>query len=379
MKSLQNDGQEQRSKPANSFYLELFNKLDRLGKLMLIVCPYSPIHEAESKSLAKLADEKANQASPGGYGLKLEERFETIRKLFMHLSYGTAFHDPKTVRDRQMLAALKVWIQGSGSFTAGCDPVEAIKGKINVWLPTLYSGADSRLQPDEVADLEWVKTEIARSFEGVENRWRKEGTKRYRDWFEEEIAGHASVLLNAYRQHEPQIKTLQARIGTKRFGYPRDPDANLMMRILEILEDAGWAREEGMLKVKEFLASPVLRQIPIVRIGSALWAGLAHNVARGGWTKKGKYPSAYDVQFISAYLPYCDAMFTDNACAEVLKVKPASQFVPENAKVYSMKTKDGFLKFLDSIESTASPGHRAKVCEVYGDGWIAPSTEILAS
>ncbi len=379
MKALEVDRQGHQPKPASSFYSELFNKLDRLGKLMLIVCPYSPIHVAESKGFAKLAGEVANQLSTEGHGIQFEEKFEAIRKLFVHLSYGTAFHEPRTVRDGQVLASLKLWIQGGRSFMSACDPIEVIEGKINAWLPTWYGGADSRLQRGEVAALEVAKTNLAKNFEPVVNRWRDEKTKRYQDWFEEEIAGHGSTLLNAYHQHEPQIKSIQARFGMNRFDYPRNLEANLMMRILETAEDAGFTGEQRMLKAREFLGSEMFRQIPFVRIGSALWAGLAHHVARAGWKHKEKYPSANDVNFISAYLPYCDAMFTENTCAALLKGKPVDQSVPEHRKVFSENTKDAFLKFLDGIESTASPEHRAKVIEVYGNGWIVPSTEILAT
>ena len=105
---------------------------------------------------------------------------------------------------------------------------------------------------------------------------------------------------------------------------------------------------------------------------------MAHKLVHGG-QNEAETSFANDALFLSAYLPYCDAMFIDNACAEMLKKEPVHQKVPESDRVYSMQTKDEFLSFLKGIESVASPYHLAKISEVHGDDWLMPSNDLLKS
>jgi hypothetical protein len=385
MKNLDPSRLGREKNPNYAFYEELFRKLDVLGKQMLIVCPYSPIHQQESKNIEQ----------PALGNAKIDEKqfgctFDKIRKLYTHLSYGTKFIRYETIRELQVLSALKNWIKGSKTVNHTGNPSEAINGKINVWLPRFYPSDDSKLQLEELAVLNERKADGDRNFEVVVKRWQSEKKNEFKDWFQQEVAGNSNVLLNEFRQYESHIKAMQSRLGGQRINYARLPAANLMMRILEALEANGWPGEGGMMKAKEFFASKEFRQVPIIRIGSALWAGTAkavhtqwaQKVAKAStsvleWYQEKKFPSANDVNFISAYLPYCDAMFIDNKCAEILKGKPANEKVSEGAKIYSLDTKEEFLKYLGQIETDAPPGHHAKVCEIYGEEWIAPSVEIL--
>lgn len=376
MKSLEPVPLGSRRNATNAFYTELFTTLDRLEKLMLVVCPFSPIHQRESKGIAVLASQEEDQADSVGDGVLFRESFEMLRKLYVHLACGTKFLSYESIFTSQVMAALKAWLQGSGSFVSACDPAEAIKGKIHAWLPHLYPSIDSSLEREEVAHLASVKENLECAFESVETRWRGEMNKCFKDWFQQEVVGHGVALLDAYRRHEPNITSIRSRLGIAQFHYPADFAANLMLRIFEVFDGLGLAGDERTLKAEEFFSSDVFRQIPVVRIGSGLWAALAHEFARGGREEPiGSFGN--DVKLVSAYLPYCDAIFIDNACARILKSSPVQCLIAETTRVFSYGTKDDFLTFLHGIEATATPGHIAKVREVYGEKWVAPPIEIL--
>ena len=81
MKVLDPDRKGQKRAAVDPFYRKLFEQLDRLGKLMLMVCPYSPIHQIESKGLAKLASPEDIQSDKDAEGVVFRERFEKVRGL----------------------------------------------------------------------------------------------------------------------------------------------------------------------------------------------------------------------------------------------------------------------------------------------------------
>ena len=66
------------------FYRTLFERLDRLNKLHLIVCPESPVQDHESV---------------------VDTRYEKLRKVFRQLSHGVSFKRPEDIFHAQLLSA----------------------------------------------------------------------------------------------------------------------------------------------------------------------------------------------------------------------------------------------------------------------------------
>ena len=79
-----------------------------------------------------------------------------------------------------------------------------------------------------------------------------------------------------------------------------------------------------------------------------------------------------DVQTISAYLPYCDAMFVDDECRGLLSEEPLKSRLGYPTRIFSTRTWNDLLSYLDAIEATCTPEHRALVREVYGADWERP-------
>ena len=82
-----------------------------------------------------------------------------------------------------------------------------------------------------------------------------------------------------------------------------------------------------------------------------MFAGLARSAGLG---KKEPPKSTSDVQFISSYLPYCDAMFVDKESRKLLKelprdLPPHLKLSEVETKVFSMNQKYEFLEYLDKV------------------------------
>ncbi len=72
-------------------WLELFERLDVLSKLQLIVCPDSDTH----------CDESAGAPNP-----------EALRRMYELLSHGISFDSHVRIRDEQLIEHLKAWLDG---------------------------------------------------------------------------------------------------------------------------------------------------------------------------------------------------------------------------------------------------------------------------
>lgn len=73
---------------------------------------------------------------------------------------------------------------------------------------------------------------------------------------------------------------------------------------------------------------------------------------------------------ISSLMPYCDAMLIDSQFAGYLRESPLNKFVNYKTKIFSYKTRNDFMQFLDDIENEgATKEHINVLNEVYGKWW----------
>ncbi len=126
----------------------------------------------------------------------------------------------------------------------------------------------------------------------------------------------------------------------------------------------------------DFFKSDYFRETPYIKISSMLWATVAKKASagqkkppnRGLWT---------DINIISTILPYCSAIFVDDACRAYLAEKPLSNEIEKyNTAVFSNKNRQEFFSYLDAIKSSAPKDHFGKVEEVYGHKWSKPFFEL---
>jgi hypothetical protein len=87
-----------------------------------------------------------------------------------------------------------------------------------------------------------------------------------------------------------------------------------------------------------------------------------------------------DIVAISSFLPYCDAMFLDNECAGLMREEPLKTKLGHfGTRIFSSRTGDEFLEYLNGLERDAGSDHVRLVAEVYGDDWSVPYRELLVN
>ena len=325
----------------DDFWLEAFDRIDRLVKLQLIVCPYSPIHKVESS---------------------YAERYEpALRRLYEHLASGVSLRFPHEVFTKQLSEAFDAWSTGRDPDWSRITRADVIRGHLDRWSDHLHISVDFGRLPGEI---ESRRKSRDRTHEGLCQLW-KEWTSQetsqepvpFDDRFQAERCGFADAALGPHR------KPLWL--------------AQLMRWLLGRLKEHGVPQETRLEEAKRFLYSESALSAPENHIGALLFAGLARQITSG----RKRVPNAgtpNDMKFISAYLPYCDAMFIDNEFAQLLREEPLAAAIKDHStRIFSARTRDDFLDYLADLEAAVEPAHLDLVKRTYGEEWLQPYRSVL--
>jgi Zn ribbon nucleic-acid-binding protein len=137
------------------------------------------------------------------------------------------------------------------------------------------------------------------------------------------------------------------------------------MTLRTYAERNGISSSEATAEVLNFWDWKGNWQLPHNKISSYLFAGLARRVASG----QRNYPKVgifNDFRAISTYAPYVDAMFLDNECANILGEQPTKDDLNLSSRIFSTKTGEEYIHYLESIEADTPETVRARACEIYG-------------
>jgi hypothetical protein len=106
-----------RTRRRDPFWLDLYDQLERLVKLHVIVCPQSPIHQQEASY-----DDRVEQV---------------LDRLCGHLAAGTNFDFPEEIRARQFLHAQEAYLEGVAVDWNAIRREDVIDGPLDGWMGRL--------------------------------------------------------------------------------------------------------------------------------------------------------------------------------------------------------------------------------------------------
>lgn len=345
---------------AAGFYRSLFEKLDRLSKLQLIVCPYSPIQDHESI---------------------VDSRYEKIRAVFRQLSHGISFLDPKTLLHADIAQAFRSWISGNPSEPV-VDRRFALTKNPDVW--------QSEYRIDLNLTMPGLSQELKEAHGLVTNRlhqtceeWRTARDFDFTDVFNNELAGTARLILQRYARYAAHFAAVSAGIAPfddEACFAPRE--ATLVLGMSSELASSFPMWDERFERILEFFGSEHFRTIPRVRMAALLWATTAREINSG--RNPDHFPTAAmfnDIDALSSYSPFCDAMFVDREISHLAKQGELREELFGSTHLFSLRKdeKTDFLAFLDAIEENASAEHLQMVEKVYGADWPTPFVDLLAA
>lgn len=333
-------GGRQPSQPLDAFWIDLYAQFERVLLLQQAVFPASDVHLDESL-VAPFA--------------------KALRDLHGAIDGDVSFEDTRTVRQRQVLAFARGWLERREIPQIDFDIDHVLRGRRNAWLRpmSIISTTDYTQFADEVRQgRDEVSQQLAESF---------------RVWATEKLTFEQLVDREARafgQQHLANFRSLCSRMligGLDALSLDDLMGETNVLNVLlgQVFERQGVPRDEHFKLSQEFFAWEGLAQVPAVQISAYLFAALARKAAAG----QRRLPSSgmvNDVRLLSSYLPYVDAVFIDRECAALLSEEPLATDLSYRARVFSVNTRQQFLDYLVGLERNASPQIAEIAREIYG-------------
>ncbi|HWI64063.1 MAG TPA: hypothetical protein VNT75_19675 [Symbiobacteriaceae bacterium] len=353
MKALNPAAKSHGNNPLHKFWLELFERLDRLSKLQVLVCPRSEFHTDESM---------------------LSAQHTPLKRLYELLAGDVAFLSRHEIECKQLGDIVKQWITGVPEPAHRLDRQDVMRGELSAWRDRLIISVDWASVDELVKEIRTDRRATHEALIALHESWRTQ-KKRLPESFQDEWSCYGPAVIEAYVKYARTVGEAQngrppadlhdliPTMTVQKFEYVR-----------EILARGGTSVEESFRKTVEFFNSACLQHAPYVRIAAMLFAELAWQAAAG--RKPPNEGTITDVNMIATILPYCDGIFVDKAFASILREDFVRQGLDYQTRVFNTTNRDELLAYLDEIEASVSEEHLALVKEVYGPDWPTPFTTL---
>lgn len=360
MKSINPNTRASKEGRVEPFWRRLYERLDILTRMQLILCPDSIAHTDESL---------------------LGPHFDETKRLYQQLSHGSRFDHFHDVKRSQFHRHAIDWLKGIDHSPNEFEPLSIVHGKIDVWQDNFFFSSNLRYDVDYIDSKRASRTLIHDDLCSIHKRWQKEKGKEFDDWFQEECLGIGKGILKVFFAHQSKIKD----ILDHKEDLPIEDTFQLIGPLfVEFVWDARDAfadnrlsERDALIKAVEYFQSSKLEEVPFVKIHSLLTAALARKAAHG--QRRPPSPGMnQDLETISVLLPYCDAMFLDRECHSLLCEGPLLTRLDYGTRLFSKINKDEFFEYLDQIEQSASEVHLAALEEVYGERKPKPNTSLFS-
>lgn len=336
-----------REGPHSEFYRRLMIALDRLVHLQAVVCPEVSTHEDESA---------------------LDRRIEdAVCRVARHFSGRVRLAHRKSIEFLQAVGAATAWHEGRKFEIDQQHSRRVVLGAPHSWLPELDIVIKTPWSDEDVAVLRSIRHSTIHDWEPVFERWRLHPLG-FMDRFREEAMGYGRSVLMLSVERTQRI--IEMRAGRRPLDL-QDMDAQCFepaRRVVTMFVAGGLSMKDAESRTIEFFLSEAVLGIPFVRLSSMLYASLAQEVQGG---RKGPtdrdFGTPADFATISTSLPYFDAMFIDMKCAQYLgQGLLADEVEKYGCLIFSLKTREEFLRYLAEIEAAVPSQQRELAVETYG-------------
>lgn len=333
----------------DSFFKDLFLKLEFLAKAHIVVCPHSLIHSDESI---------------------MSRNYEDIKAMYRYLSFGSEYMPVTTINRFHFVSAFEKYTNGNGVIEID---KKIVCPSYNIWKERFRIDIDQESIEEDKRGIKKYKLKASAALQQVFDNWRSEKPFDFEKIFKIELFAAAKLYVERYLSFiEEKAK---AYMGMRSDLGKSDETIILVYQMLEILKSNG--SENGitndLIIIQNFLQSDALLEIPNHRIECLLWAALARKAAAGQKSLR-NISIVNDIRAISSYMPYSDAMFIDKECHGLLNDGDVSKRLMCNTRIFSLANKEEFLDYLDDMISKVSPEHIELIKKVYGDTWLKPYT-----
>lgn len=360
MKMLCPDVQGHERAASEPFWKELFETLGVVRHLQLVACPDSREHHNETL------------ASPFKHLLK---------STYEYFSCGESFRHAEAIKIRQIGQAANCWLNNEPLvFDLNAERVSS--GRLHDWDGRMYITVDGVL-PGTVQGLRESRNRTHTALQDVFAQWQVQ-KKSFKEVYAAEKISHRQALVRGYigqlnRRAQMAMRIAGGQMPTFDLQTLNEMmpswEENQMFSLQQHFAIHAQDEKTGLKRLGVFLSSDAIDNTPFNLVGAAMYASLSRKAA-GGQKRMPSPGMANDVEVVSALLPYCDAMFVDNECRELLRGIPKEYKLPFTCKVFSYNTRAEFTRYLTDIRDSVSPEHLKLIEEVYGPDPLKPPTSI---
>ena len=333
VKALLPDSRERFADPDDSrrqrgFWPLAYGQLERLVKSALLVCPESTVHREEAA-----LSERLNAA---------------LHRVFVHLSGGSSIRSTGQVVRWQLYNAFVGYLDGTTPSELSREDIVSL---LRRWPQRLEIDVRSELEVDE-AELRDVRERLDGQLSAVVDEWAQQPQRAFDERRDEQLKAFGPSYMSPPRTSEFLAMTSSA------------------------MEERGVPVGYREQTLNEFLCSEAPAHISTALLRASLLAAVGWSAARG---QLGRVTASlrWDLQSISAYAPYVDAMFVDRQCHRLLRDTPLSDALPAALRVFSVENLNAFEGWLGEVEANAPEGHFDLLEQIYGPAWLRTYDRLL--
>jgi hypothetical protein len=280
------------------------------------------------------------------------------------MSGDTSFHNIDEVNMSQVREFVRAYRKKLPPPNLTFNVDEILEGHRNGWLPDMHISAnmDFSIFADRIrAKRDASASEFIPLFRGWERN-----KPTFNDALAIELKNYGALQRSTLRHASERMTcAIKSSNPLDILNSSSPPIIEQLKELRAYFESLGVRSEDSAAEVSKYWDWPGNEHISTHRISAYLFAALARRIASG----QKRFPSrgmVNDINAISTYAPYVDAMFLDNECAQLLSEQPLCTDLKFKAKIFSTKSGDAFLGYLRDLQSHASDEVRTYANEIYG-------------
>ncbi|MFQ5713874.1 MAG: hypothetical protein ACE5GU_07575 [Candidatus Scalinduaceae bacterium] len=311
-------------------FVEAVQRIKQLASKQILVCPYSRFHTEETQLWSH--DER-------------NKLFEFIKQT----ARGHEFSPDYSIKKNQLVSSFSAFLQSNNEYFLTKDS-DAFDENIHSWDD--YYRVDIQPYLGDVEEIRRGKYEAVSALVDIFDGWRSNEATFEEDQRSEAV-GYAKSLLNQYVDGLSKLATSRVQ------EYFNLSIESQFIRTLLYFDEDKLSYEDRIKRIKVFLVSDYFVNTPYIDISCQLFAVLRKLVRNGAYTNKEKAKEKlaglyYDVDFISTYGPYCDAMFVDRVMMTWLLDRDAKISNRYSFSVFSAERWDEFHQYLNNFDEKIS-------------------------
>ena len=293
----------------------------------LLVCPLSSTHETETLQWR-------------------DSRQLELWEFMKRTSRGHEFAPEYRIKQKQIIRAFRRFLAEDGT-PFPIESSDALSSDVNQWED--YFAIDVDTIKDDPEVIRKAKEDTTSHLPDLFDAWRRK-EHSFEDHLLFEYGSAGKVYIDSYIQMAARMAS-----GDLTAAIDSPIDSQIVEVMLRELDENADPTASFQLVV-DFFKSRFSREVPVEHISCGIVTVLRDRVKQGQYANSEKAKERlsgffFDLKYISAYAPYCHAMYIDKEMHQFVKDDRLNIEDTYGTKFFSKSNMDEFVTFLQSIHA----------------------------